>query len=64
MDNIKRTLERAFELAKSGKFHSVSELRTAIKREGYEVGQIEGPALGRQLRHLIHKAGHPLPKAG
>ena len=64
MDNIKTTLERAFELAKSGKFHSVSELRTAIKREGYEVGQIDGPALGRQLRHLIQKAAHPLPKAG
>ena len=64
MDNIKTTLECAFELAKSGKYHSVSELRTAIKRERYVVAQIDRPALGRQLRHLIHKTAHPLPKAG
>ena len=54
----KTTVERAFEFANSGKFLSVSELRTALKREGYVVHEIDGTALGHQLRHLIHKSKH------
>jgi len=53
MDHTKSTLERTFELAKSGGYSTMSELRAAIKAEGYPVAQVEGPALGRQLRRLM-----------
>jgi hypothetical protein len=56
MDQTKTTLERAFELAKSGKVASVTHLRAQIKSEGYTQQQIDGPALGRQLRILIARA--------
>jgi hypothetical protein len=56
MDQSKTTLERAFELAKSGKVASVTDLRAQLKGEGYAQQQIEGPELGRQLRSLIAKA--------
>lgn len=59
MDPTKSTLERAFELAKSGRFASMSELRAAIKAEGYTAAQIEGPALGRQLRRLMDESRAP-----
>ena len=53
MDPNKSALERAFELAKSGAVKSVSELRTKVSREGYSASQLDGAALGRQLRNLI-----------
>ena len=53
MDNSKTALERAFELARSGKYSTVQELRAALKNEGYAQGQVEGPALGRQLRGIM-----------
>ena len=56
MDGSKTALERAFELAKSGKVASVTHLRAQIKNEGYTHQQIDGPVLGRQLRNLIAKA--------
>jgi hypothetical protein len=52
------TLERAFELARSGKYAGVSELRQQLKAEGYSPDQLTGPALLRQLRDLcIASAG-------
>lgn len=59
MDPTKSTLERAFEMAKSGRYTTMSELRAAIKAEGYTVAQIEGPALGRQLRRLMDASRAP-----
>lgn len=56
MDQTKTTLERAFELAKSGKVASVTHLRAQIKSEGYAQQQIDGRALGRQLRDMIARA--------
>ena len=56
MDHTKSTLERAFELAKSGSVADMAQLRAKIKSEGYIVGQIDGPSLGRQLRELINKS--------
>lgn len=53
MDHNKSTLERAFELAKTGKYATIGELRAIIKSEGYSTAQIEGPALGRQLKRLM-----------
>lgn len=49
----KTTLERAFELAKSGPCTNVKELREQMKREGYTSSQLVGPALIRQLRGLL-----------
>ena len=56
MDTTKSALERAFELARSGRASSLAELRAMIKAEGYSLSQITGPSLGRQLRNLIVKA--------
>ena len=60
MDHNKSTLERAFELAKTGKYATIGELRAIIKSEGYSTAQIEGPALGRQLKRLM-EANKPVP---
>lgn len=46
-------LERAFELAKSGKFASVTEVKSAVSKEGYAMSQMEGPMLAKQLRALV-----------
>jgi len=47
------TMERAFHLARSGRFTSLSEVTKSLDREGYSVGQIQGPLLKRQLTDLI-----------
>jgi hypothetical protein len=52
----KSTLERAFELARSGKFVSVSAVKQAVAAEGYDRRQLEGGALSRQLSALIREA--------
>ena len=53
MDKNKTALERAFELARSGRYPSVELIRRAISAEGYFQNQIEGRELSRQLRALI-----------
>jgi hypothetical protein len=53
------TLERAFDLAKSGEYESVTEIRAKLKAEGYTLSQLEGPSLNRQLRDLC-KASRPV----
>jgi hypothetical protein len=50
------TMERAFDLARSGRFISLSEVMTSLNREGYSASQIEGPLLKRQLADLIKAA--------
>ena len=37
------SLERAFELARSGRVATVTELIRLLRREGYSTDQIEGP---------------------
>jgi hypothetical protein len=49
-------LERAFQLARLGKVSGLSEIRKVLNPEGYSDGQIEGPALKRQLTDLIETA--------
>lgn len=46
------TLERAFELARTGDYVGIAEIRAQLKVEGYSLGQLEGPSLMRQLREL------------
>jgi hypothetical protein len=57
--SVENDARRAFELASSGKVASVTHLRAQLQGEGYVQQQIEGPALGRQLRKLIAKATVP-----
>jgi hypothetical protein len=56
MDPTKTALERAFEMAKSGKFRSVTELRYALNSEGYAGSQIDGRLLARQLQVIMKAA--------
>ena len=59
MKTDRTALERAFELARSGKFANVTEVKLTVAREGYAMGQMEGPMLARQLKALIK--AHRLP---
>ena len=55
----KTTLQRAFELAQSGKCLNVMEIVKQLKSEKYDYSQIEGPALKKQLLQIIqNKSGH------
>jgi hypothetical protein len=47
-------LERAFELARSGRVASIETIKLILKREGYDGAQLAGPHLIRQLRLLIY----------
>jgi hypothetical protein len=46
-------LERAFQLARSGRPAGIRDIRTQLKREGYDDRAVEGPSLTLQLRNLI-----------
>ena len=46
------TLERAFELARSGDCASISQVREKLAAEGYSLQQLTGPTLLKQLRTL------------
>jgi hypothetical protein len=54
------TMERAFHLARSGRFTTLTEVVTTLDREGYSANQIQGPPLKRQLTGLT-KAARPEP---
>ncbi len=55
-DGTKTPLERAFELARSGRFETARDIRTALDGEGYSVAQITGRTLTVQLSEEIQKA--------
>lgn len=46
-------IERAFELARSGKCQSFTEIKSALKAEGYDTATLTGGILSKQLRQLI-----------
>lgn len=52
------TLERAFELARSGRFASVSDIRLALRRERFDQveAHLAGSSIARQLRALCQEA--------
>jgi hypothetical protein len=52
-------LERAFELARSGKVASIETIKLILRREGYDGAQLAGPHLIRQLRLLIYSTRAP-----
>jgi hypothetical protein len=65
MQNQPTTIERAFELARSGRFLTVTSIRKQLRLEGYqEKSQLQGWTLYNQLRLLIaaqKKAGAGTP---
>jgi hypothetical protein len=56
MDQRMTALERAFQLARSGRVAGLTDIITSLKRDGYSTSQIEGPLLKRQLAGLIKAA--------
>ena len=63
MDPKKTALERAFELADSGKAASTNDIRRTLDSEDYSSNQLTGSALLAQLRKLIQKAKPGEPSA-
>jgi hypothetical protein len=49
-------LERAFELARSGRCATVAEIKRTLREEGYLDDQVEGRLLFSQLNSLMKKS--------
>jgi hypothetical protein len=56
MDIRKTVLERAFDLARSGKFAKLSDIARQLGAEGYSIDQLEGRQLRKQILALIAEA--------
>ncbi len=56
MDSHVSQLERAFELANSGRCNTVADIKRKLREEGYMDDQVEGPLLFGQLNSLIKKS--------
>jgi hypothetical protein len=57
MDRKVSTLERAFQLARSGKVSKIEDIRKILKNEGYDARAVDGgQSLKSQLRSLIKAA--------
>ncbi len=59
MENQKTSLERAFELAQSGKYLKVADIKSQLAKERLATEQISGSSLLRQLRQIIKEAAVP-----
>ena len=55
MDSRISQLERAFELAGSGRCSTVADIKRKLREEGYMDDQVEGPQLFNQLNSLMKK---------
>ena len=53
MEPNKTAIERAFELARTGLFLEVVEIKERLRGEGYFTDTITGPLLYEQLKSLI-----------
>ena len=60
-DRTKTVLERAFDLARSGRFATANDIKRRLAAEGYSTAQFTGLSLTRQLREAIQsvKASSP-----
>lgn len=56
--NRPSTVERAFELARSGEFEATRQISDRLRAEGYwdATAQLDGPALRAQLKKLCREA--------
>lgn len=59
MHNRPTTLERAFELARSGEHPNLQAIRRQLQAERYSTAQLVGPALFRQLQALCAASHKP-----
>jgi hypothetical protein len=57
------TLERAFELARSGEYAGVQEIRQQLKKERFESveAHLAGPSINRQLKALCEESRREPP---
>lgn len=53
MDTSIGPLERAFQLARTGKYRNVGAIKDQLRREGYSADQLVGRTLGQQLLAII-----------
>ncbi|MDP9416062.1 MAG: hypothetical protein M3Q08_18630 [Pseudomonadota bacterium] len=55
------TLERAFALARSGDYPTISDIRRRLKQERFDhvEGHLQGPSINRQLKLLCEQARRP-----
>jgi hypothetical protein len=63
MDPKVTALERAFQLADTGRFATVDKLKKQLDREGYQSRTVLGPVLESQLRNRIKAAVDRGPKS-
>ena len=58
------TLERAYELARSGRCRTIGDIKHALSSEGYErvADALYGRTLGAALRKLCHENYIPPPE--
>lgn len=56
MDHTVTALERAFQLAKSGSYASVTDIKKRLVTEGHSIAQVTGRVLSKQLDALIKEA--------
>jgi hypothetical protein len=56
VDGKVSALERAFQLARSGRLATVDDIKKQLRQEGYEVSSEYGSSLRSQLRELIKAA--------
>lgn len=56
MDPNVSPIERALQLAGTGRYATVAEVRLQLVREGYSQKQLEGPVLRKQIMAIISKA--------
>lgn len=61
MDSRISQLERAFELAGSGRCSTVADIKRKLREEGYMDDQVEGPQLFNQLNSLMKKTMRQQP---
>jgi hypothetical protein len=53
MENKATPIERAFELAISGQFSSVSDIKAHLAKEKFDTDQLTGRTLMTQLKELM-----------
>ena len=59
MEVRKTALERAFELARSGRCLTIRDIAYKLNSEKYDISHLEGLALRKQLQTLIDEAIKP-----
>jgi hypothetical protein len=66
MDSKVTALERAFQLARSGRMATIDDIKKRLKREGYDERVVTegGRSLTGQLRGLVRTAGADARTAG